>query len=442
MSIFWQECKHILRSWFWLGVTVLGVILCIYNGFMNSYTYGSEGFALSYEFTQEHGYSFTEEDAVAFVKYYLENSEEGKEIQEDVKEAGLDTITAEEVRAYYNGEPTKFNEKLQEMSEGKTSEEEKAYWNVLSYMDILGYTLEIPKANSLDPELYNMKEWGKNIMEESSFPKWKEELLLNGYANLDERVEEIKENGENHQMLPVGMSGSDNSEWFHFQFATNGPLGFLWGVAFVLAGIAAARSLGGSLMNHIQGMVYTGKKGRKLIWRKTLSVLAVSGSVYVLLYLMVTVFYVSLFRLDLYWNVPLASMVDYMDSIIPRFPITVGGYWWFQLGVGLGAVCIMALFFSAAMILTKNFYAGSAISIALPLFLIMMIFMEPNAARNSLCMMSTPIGLYYNAGLFLQPQMFLFSILPHFEGLSLLVWGGFAAILAVLGFVRFRRAAL
>ena len=74
----------------------------------------------------------------------------------------------------------------------------------------------------------------------------------------------------------------------------------LWVFAFVLAGIAAARSLGGSLMNHIQGMVYTGKKGRKLIWHKTLSVLAVSGSVYVLLYLMVTVFYISLFRLDLY----------------------------------------------------------------------------------------------------------------------------------------------
>ena len=149
-----------------------------------------------------------------------------------------------------------------------------------------------------------------------------------------------------------------------------------------------------------------------------------------------------LFRLDLYWNVPLASMVDYMDSIIPRFPITVGGYWWFQLGVGLGAVCIMALFFSAAMILTKNFYAGSAVSIAVPLFLMMMTFMEPNVTRNSLCMMSTPIGLYINAGLFLRPQMFLFSILPHFEGLSLLIWGGFAAILAVLGFVRFRKAAL
>lgn len=106
MAIFWQECKHILRSRFWLAVAVLGVILCIYNGFMNSYTYGSEGFALSYEFTQEHGYSFTEEDAVAFVKYYLENSEEGKEIQEDVKEAGLDTITAEEVRAYTHWKST------------------------------------------------------------------------------------------------------------------------------------------------------------------------------------------------------------------------------------------------------------------------------------------------------------------------------------------------
>ena len=29
--------------------------------------------------------------------------------------------------------------------------------------------------------------------------------------------------------------------------------------------------------------------------------------------------------------------------------------------------------------------------------------------------------------------MFLFSILPHFEGLSLLIWGSFAAVLAVLG---------
>lgn len=440
MSIFWQECKHIFRSRFWLAVAVLGVILCIYNGFMNSYTYGSEGFALSYEFTQEHGYSFTEEDAVAFVKYYLENSEEGKEIQEDVKEAGLDTITAEEIKDYFDGKPTKFNEKLQEMSEGKTSEEEKAYWNVLSYMDILGSTLEIPKANSLDPELYDMKIWGKNMLEEASFPKWKEELFLDGYAHLDERVEEIKENGENHQMLPVGMSGSDNSEWFHFQFATNGPLGFLWGVAFVLAGIAA-RSLGGSLMSNIQGMVYTGKTGRRLVWRKLLAVLAISASAYIILYLLMTVLCVCLFRLDLYWNVPLASMVYYGNSTIPRFAITIGGYWWFQLGVGLGAVLIMALIFSAAMIFTKSFYAGSAISVGVALLLLGMIQMVPGV-QNSLFLTGSPVGLFLQAGHFLQDRFFRFSILPHFEGISLLVWGSIAAILAALGFVRFRKTAL
>ena len=223
------------------------------------------------------------------------------------------------------------------MSEGKTSEEEKAYWNVLSYMDILGYTLEIPKANTLDPELYNMKEWGKNIMEESSFPKWKEELLLNGYANLDERVEEIKKNGENHQMLPIGMSGTDNSVWLRFLFATNGPLGLLWGVSFVLAGIAAARSLGGSLMNNLQEMVYTGKTGRRLVWRKLLAVLVVSAGVYILLYLIMTIFCVFLFRLDLYWNVPLASMVYFGNSTIPRFAIY---HWWLLVvptGRGIGS---------------------------------------------------------------------------------------------------------
>ena len=441
MSIFWQECKHILRSRFWLGVTVLGVIFCIYNGFMNSYTYGSEGFALSYEFTQEHGYSFTEEDAVAFVKYYLENSEEGKEIQEDVKEAGLDTITAEEIKDYFDGKPTKFNEKLQEMSEGKTSEEEKAYWNVLSYMDILGYTLEIPKANSLDPELYNMKEWGKNIMEEASFPKWKEELLLGGYAHLDERVEEIRKNGENHHMLPIGLSGFDNSEWFQFQFATKGPLGFLWGVSFVLAGMAAARSLGGSLMGNIQGMVYTGKTGRKLVWRKLLAVLAISAGAYIVLYLLMTVLCVFMFRLDMYWNVPLASMVYFGNSIIPRFAITIGGYWWFQLGVGLGAVLIMTLIFCASMLLTKSFYAGSAISVGVSLFLLGVVLMVPDA-QNSFLLMGSPIGLFLQAGHFLQERFFLFSILSHFEGVMLLIWFGIAAILTALGFVRFRKAAL
>ena len=94
-------------------------------------------------------------------------------------------------------------------------------------------------------------------------------------------------------MLPIGMSGTDNSVWLRFLFATNGPLGFLWGVSFVLAGIAAARSLGGSLMNNLQEMVYTGKTGRKLVWRKLLAVLAISAGVYILLYLIMTIFVFS-----------------------------------------------------------------------------------------------------------------------------------------------------
>ena len=440
MSIFLQECKHILRSWFWLVVAVFGVVLCIYGGCMNAYNYGSESFSLSYEFTQEHGPSFTKEDAMEYVKYYLENSEDGKDIQKDVKEAGLDTITAEEVRAYYNGEPTRFNEKLQEISEYKTIEKENTYWNVLHYMEILRNVLDIPEANSLNPEIYDMKVWGKNMLEEASFPKWKEELLLGGYAHLDERVEEIRKNGENHHMLPIGLSGFDNSEWFQFQFATNGPLGFLWGVAFVLAGIAAARSLGGSLMGNIQGMVYTGKTGRKLVWRKLLAVLAISAGAYIVLYLLMTIFCVFMFRLDMYWNVPLASMVYFGNSTIPRFAITIGGYWWFQLGVGLGAVLIMTLIFCASMILTKSFYAGSAISVGISLLLLGLVQMVP-AVQSSFLLMGSPIGLFLQAGKFLQ-QDFLFSILPHFEGVMLLIWGGIAVILTALGFVRFRKAAL
>ena len=218
-------------------------------------------------------------------------------------------------------------------------------------------------------------------------------------------------------------------------------MAILWVFSFVLAGIIAARSLGGSLMNHIPEMVYTGKTGRRLVWRKILSVLAVSGGAYIVLYLLITVFYVYLFRLDLYWNVPMASLVDFDRSIIPRLALTIGGYWWFQLGIGLGAVLIMALVYAAAMVLTKSFYAGSAISVGISLFLLLLIQMMP-AMRNSLLLMSTPIGLYLNVGNFAQPQSFLFSILPHFEGISLLIWGGIAAILAALGFVRFRRAAL
>lgn len=374
MLIFWQECKHILRSKFFWVVLVLGLALSVNTVYTTSGYFKAvniSDISISYAFTEKYGTSFTEKDAEKFVKYYMTETEEGKELVQNIqKDSGLEAISPEEViDAYRDGSeiPGRMEAVLQKMEEDGRDEEAE-YSNILYYLDILQRPLELAEINSLNPESCNAKEWGKGWLEESGkdFPKWKQDLILDGYDRLEERVEEIRKNGENHQMLPMIMSSYGNREWFSFQFAGGSAMAVLWVFAFVLAGIAAARSLGGSFMNHMQGMLYTCKNGRRLVWRKILSVLAVSGSAYVLLYLLVTVFYIPLFRLDLYWNVPLASMVDYMDSIVPRTAITVGGYWWFQLGVGLGAVVIMALFFSALMVLTKNFYAGSAVSIGVP----------------------------------------------------------------------------
>lgn len=443
MLIFWQECKHILRSKFFWVVLVLGVALSI-NTVYRNLDYMREGdMSVPYEFTEKYGTSFTEKDAEKYIKYYMTESEEGKELVQSIQEeSGLESISPEEIIKAYHNEPTEIGNVLQKMEEeGRT--EEADYVNLSYHLELLSRPLKMVEINSLDPEFYDMKEWGKSWLEESGkdFPKWKQDLILDGYDHLSERVEEIRKNGENHHMLPFLLTWYRNSEWFVFQFAGGSAMAILWAFSFVLAGIIAARSLGGSLMNHIPGMVYTGKTGRRLVWRKILSVLAVAGGAYIALYLLITVFYVYLFRLDLYWNVPMASLVDFDRSIIPRLALTIGGYWWFQLEIGLGAVLIMALVYSAAMVLTKSFYAGSAISVGISLFVLLLVQMMP-AMRNSLLLMSTPIGLYLNVGNFAQPQSFLFSILPHFEGISLLIWGSFAAILAVLGFVRFRKAAL
>lgn len=136
----------------------------------------------------------------------------------------------------------------------------------------------------------------------------------------------------------------------------------------------------------------------------------------------------------------MSAVSDGGAMMISRFFITIGGYWLFQLGVGLAAVLIMALIFCAAMLVTKNFYAGSAVSVGVSLLLLGLIQMVP-AAQNSFLLMGSPIGLFLNVGKFLQ-QGFLFSILPHFEGVMLLIWCGIAVVLGTVGFMRFRKASL
>lgn len=441
MLIFWQECKHILRSRFLWVSAALGLALCIYTAFMSSYYFGDGDISMPYRFTEEHGTSFTKKNAEVYIEYYMANTEEGKRIQQSFKHVGLENVTTEEINAYYSGQPTKLGEKLQEISNGEMSEtEEQAYWDIIACMDRLYAPFVIVENNNV--EKINIEEWKENWLEGAgkNFPKWKQDIILSGYDHLAKRAKEIVKNKENHQMLPILSSFTQNSHWFQFQFSTTSALGFLWGIALVLAGMAAARSLGGSMMGNMQSVAYTGKKGRKLVLYKLLAVLAVSAALYLAFYLLITLLYLSLFRLDLYWDVSMASMVSYSGSVIPRFPITVGGFWWFQLGVGLGAVLIMTLIFSTVMVLTKSFYAGSAISVGFPLLLLGLVQMVP-AAQESLLLMGSPIGLFLNAGKFLQ-QEFLFSILPHFEGIMLLIWGGIAVILTALGFMRFRKAAL
>ena len=435
MLIFWQECKYILRSRFlWIAV-ILGSIFAVYYNTNVAANLGSD-ISFSYEFTEQHGVSYKEKDVEVFLDTLLEQHFRAQDLKNELKAAGIPEVTARDIIDYAMGNDCEFANQLMQIE----NTDEKAYGEINN--DLYPFEWIARRALSRNLEEYDVVERGKSLLENTAYPisGWKQEMLLDAFEKLQKRAEEITENQENQYFLPYSFAYDNNSGWFSAQFSGYSALGFVWGFSMVLAGIIAARSIGGSFLNHMPGILYCSKSGRKLALRKMVSVSAISGMLYLALSLLITLYYVYRFRLNLYWDVPLASMIQYTGPLIPRFPITVGGYWWFQLGVGLGTVLIMALIFSAAMIFTKSFYAGSAISVGVSLLLLCLIQMVPGM-QNSMLLMGSPIGLFLQAGKFLQEQ-FLFSILPHFEGISLLIWGGIAAILAALGFVRFRRAAL
>ena len=435
MLIFWQECKHILRSRFLWIVVILGSIFTVYYNTGASANLGSD-ISFSYEFTQQHGLSFKEKDVEEFLDILLEQHYRAQDLKSELKAAGILEVTAKDIIDSAMGNDCEFTNQLMEIA----NTDDKAYGEIIN--DLSPFEWIARGALSRDLEEYDVVERGKSLLESMnpSVSDWKQEMLLDAFEKLQKRIEEITQNQENQYFLPYSFVYSDNSGWFSVQFSSASALGFVWGLSMVLAGIMAARSIGGSFLSHMSNMVYCGKIGRRFALRKMASVLAMSGVLYLVLSLLATVYCVYRFRLDLYWDVPLASMIQYTGPLIPRFAITIGGYWLFQLGVGLATVLIMALIFSAAMIFTKSFYAGSAISVGVSLLLLCLIQMVPGM-QNSMLLMGSPIGLFLQAGKFLQ-QQFLFSILPHFEGISLLIWGGIAAVLAALGFVRFRRAAL
>lgn len=214
------------------------------------------------------------------------------------------------------------------------------------------------------------------------------------------------------------------------------------GVFFLLlTGIAVGRSLGGSLHDRMPQMQYTGKFGRKLVLYKILAVCVVSGAVYLAGGLFITLVSLPRFRIDVYWNASLDSMIPpewktKMEIKVPEFPVTVGQFWWFQLAVGLAAVVIMAVLFSAVVLLVKNLYAGAAGMLCM--YQLLTFFSTNN---NPGLFIESPVRLFLDASDI--PQgLNLFPILPWFEGGSLLFWSGVAAVLAVLGFMRFRKSAL
>ena len=435
MLFFWQECKYILRSRFLWVVVILGSIFAVYNNTLVAANLGSD-ISFSYEFTEQHGVSYKEKDVEVFLDTLLEQHFRAQDLKNELKAAGIPEVTAKDIIDYAKGNDCEFTNQLMQI-ENTDNEAHGEIYNDLAPFEWLAF-----RALSRNLEEYDVVEHGKNRLESMnpSVFGWKQEMLMDAFEKLQKRAEEITENQENQYFLPYSFAYDNNSGWFSAQFSGYSALGFVWRFSMVLAGIIAARSIGGSFLNHMPGILYCSKSGRKLALRKMVSVSAISGMLYLALSLLITLYYVYRFRLNLYWDVPLASMIQYTGPLIPRFPITVGGYWWFQLGVGLGTVLIMALIFSAAMIFTKSFYAGSAISVGVSLLLLGLVQMVP-AVQSSFLIMGSPVGLFLQAGKFLQEQ-FLFSILPHFEGVMLLIWFGIAAGLGAVGFMRFRKASL
>ena len=64
------------------------------------------------------------------------------------------------------------------------------------------------------------------------------------------------------------------------------------------------------------------------------------------------------------------------------------------------------------------------------------------AVQPSLFLMGSPIGLFTGSSRLLGSDFPFSFLLPHFEGISLLIWGLLASLVVGAGFLRFRKAAL
>lgn len=438
MRIFWVECKHILRSRLLWCVALLGFFAGLY---LHSVSVDSSLLTVSNGFVREHGTSFTEEDADDFVLYYLEHTEHGKEVQQELQQLGFSTITPSQIMRYQRGEDPELAERLHALREQDENAYDYLLYEFYRFTRVLDHMADNRTKENIDLEKQG-KSWMNSYV--SSEEQWKRAQFESAFAAMQDRVEEVFANGENQGFFPYTLQNGGYNDWFWSLFRMNNGLGFLWGLSFLLSAIMVARSLGGSFRAHRGQLLYTGRPGRRLVLIKMAAVLTISGLLFVLLTGLMTLLYVLLYRIDLYWNVPVASLLCEDGPAIPRFAVTLLQYWWFQLGVGLGCVLIMALLFTGIMALTKNFYVGSALMVLLVAGFVVLLKMVPGT-ESSFLLMSSPMGLFFHTGFLLMPFLrasTMFTALPHFEGYSLLVWGIIAAIVMALGMWRMRRASI
>lgn len=128
MFIFWQECKHILRSKFLWVVMMLCALLGVFFAVTRIIDDDRENYEVAHIYTQKYGTAFTKDDVETYRDIYLHKTQAGKKFQEALKEAGLPFPTEEEMLDIRGERKTEFSKKLESF----------AYQDFNSYIKIVG----------------------------------------------------------------------------------------------------------------------------------------------------------------------------------------------------------------------------------------------------------------------------------------------------------------
>ena len=112
MLIFWQECKHILRSKFLWVVMMLCALLGVFFAVTRITDDDRENYEVAHVYVQKYGTAFTKNDVETYQEIYLHETQAGKKFQEALKEAGLPFPTEEEMIDSNGERKTEFGQKL------------------------------------------------------------------------------------------------------------------------------------------------------------------------------------------------------------------------------------------------------------------------------------------------------------------------------------------